>query len=316
MKRALIVGVTGQDGSFLAELLLSMNYEVHGTIRRSSLPNTDRIDHIADQLHLHHADLTDATGLAGAIAASDPDEVYNLAALSDVRISFDAPEFSGDVTGLGCTRLLELLRVMKPTARFYQAGSSEMFGMNPDVPTSETSEFRPGSPYAASKVYAHHMTKLYRDAYGLFACNGLGFNHESERRGVEFVTRKVTRGLAEIVHGRATELVLGNLDAKRDWLHASDVVRAMWMILQAESAADFVIASGRAHSVREFLTVAFGVVGLDWHDYVRTDPKYLRPLDPPVLLGDAGKIRSELGWEPTIGFEELVRLMVESDLKA
>lgn len=314
-KRALITGITGQDGSYLAEFLLAEGYEVHGTIRRSSLPNTDRLDGFRDQLTLHYADLTDATGLAGVIAAADPDEVYNLAALSDVRISFDTPEFSGNVTGLGCVRLLELLRRMKPTARFYQAGSSEMFGMNPSVPTSERDEFRPCSPYAAAKVYAHHMTANYRAAYGMFATNGVLFNHESERRGVDFVTRKITLGLADIVNDHATTLVLGNLDAKRDWGHARDYVRAMWMMLQAEEPGDYVIATGETHSVREFLAAAFDLAGYDWQGYVATDPRFLRPVDPPVLLGDATKARAELGWTPEVSFPELVRLMVESDLK-
>lgn len=313
MKRALITGITGQDGSYLAELLLGKGYEVHGAVRRSSLPNTDRL--VGLDVVLYHADLTDATGLAGVIAASEPDEVYNLGALSDVRISFETPEFSGNVTGLGATRMLELLRVMRPQARFYQAGSSEMFGENPNVPTSERDAFHPVSPYAVAKVYAHHMTKVYRESYGMFAVNGVLFNHESERRGVDFVTRKITLGLADIVHGRADSLTLGNLDAMRDWGHARDYVRAMWLMLQADAPADYVIATGETHSVREFLDEAFGYAELDWHRYVRTDPRFFRPVDPPVLLGDASKARRELGWEPEVSFPELVRLMVESDLK-
>jgi GDPmannose 4,6-dehydratase len=313
--RALITGITGQDGSYLAEFLLEEGYEVHGTIRRTSLPNTDRLDGFRDQLHLHHADLTDATGLAGVIAEADPDEVYNLGALSDVRISFETPEFSGNVTGLGCARMLELLRTMKPETRFYQAGSSEMFGENPNTPTSETDAFHPVSPYAVAKVYAHGITKVYRESYGMFAANGVLFNHESERRGVDFVTRKITLGLADIVAGRADDLVLGNLDAKRDWGHARDYVRAMWLILHADEPSDYVIATGETHSVREFLQIAFDMVGLDWHRYVKTDPKFYRPVDPPVLLGDASKAQTLLGWEPHVRFEELVRLMVESDLK-
>jgi GDPmannose 4,6-dehydratase len=313
--RALITGITGQDGSYLAELLLEQGYEVHGTVRRSSLPNLSRLDGIRDRLHLHHVDLTDATGLAGVIAASDPDEVYNLAALSDVRISFEAPEFSGNVTGLGCTRILELLRRMKPEVRFYQAGSSEMFGMCPNVPTSETDPFLPASPYAVAKVYAHHMTRLYRDGYGMFAANGILFNHESERRGIDFVTRKITVGLAEIVAGRSNELVLGNLDASRDWGWAPDFVKAIWLMLQVDQPADYVIATGETHSVREFLAAAFDVVGLDWRDYVKTDPRYLRPLDPPVLLGDASKAQRELGWKPEVSFSEIVHMMVAADLK-
>lgn len=311
--RALITGITGQDGSYLAEHLLSLGYEVHGTLRRSSLPNTERL--VGLDVHLHHADLTDATGLAGVIAESDPDEVYNLGALSDVRVSFETPEFSGNVTGLGCARMLELIRRMKPEARFYQAGSSEMFGMCPKVPTSEGDPFLPASPYAAAKVYAHHMTQNYRDSYGMFAVNGVLFNHESERRGVEFVTRKITLGLADIVHGRADTLVLGNLDAMRDWGHARDYVRAMHLMLQQDEPTDYVIATGETHSVREFLDEAFGLAELDWHRYVKTDPKFYRPVDPPVLLGDASKARDMLGWQPDVSFRELVRLMVESDLK-
>lgn len=314
--RALIVGISGQDGSYLAELLLSKGYEVHGTVRRSSLPNTDRLAGFQDQLHLHYADLTDATSLSRTIRESEPDEVYNLAALSDVRVSFDVPEFSGDVTGLGCTRLLELLRQERPQAKFYQAGSSEMFGCNPNVPTCETDAFYPASPYASAKVYAHHMTQNYRESYGMFAVNGILFNHESERRGVEFVTRKITLGLSDIVHGRAEWLTLGRLDTKRDWGHARDYVKAMWLMLQQDAPSDYVIATGQTYSVRSFLDAAFQQCDLHWENHVRTDPRYFRPVDPPVLLGDASKARRELGWEPEIGFEELVRLMVESDLKA
>lgn len=309
-KRALITGITGQDGSYLAEFLLSEGYEVHGTIRRSSLPNTDRLAGFQQALHLHHADLTDASGLAGVIAASDPDEVYNLGALSDVRVSFDTPEFSGNVTGLGCTRLLELLRVMKPEARFYQAGSSEMFGCNPDVPTNEESAFVPASPYAVAKVYAHQMTQLYREAYGLHASNGLLFNHESPRRGVDFVTTKIAQGVADIFNGHSDSLVLGNLDAERDWGSAQDYVRAMWLMLQQDEPDDYVIATGEAHSVREFLQAAFDLVGYDWREFVTTDDKWLRPIDPPLLLGDASKARRELGWKPEVGFAELVDQMV------
>lgn len=313
--RALIIGINGQDGSYLAELLLSKGYEVHGTVRRSSVPNLGRLEGTRERLSLHYADLTDATALARVIDDGVWDEVYNLAALSDVRVSFDAPEYSGDVTGLGCTRLLELLHHLNPTARFYQAGSSEMFGMNPDVPTSETSAFAPASPYAVAKVYAHQMTVLYREAYGMWAATGIGFNHESERRGIEFVTRKITRGIGDIVAGRVDAIALGNLDAERDWSHARDVVGAMWLIMQADDPSDYVIASGETHSVREFLEVAFAHVGLDWVQHVTTDPRLYRPLDPPVLLGDASKAHRELGWKPEIGFDELVRLMVEADLR-
>jgi GDPmannose 4,6-dehydratase len=314
-RSALIVGITGQDGSYLAELLLDKGYEVHGTIRRSSSPNTDRLEGFAERLHLHHADLTDASSLARVVRESQPDEVYNLGALSDVRVSFDVPEFSGDVTGLGCVRLLEVLRQERPQARFYQAGSSEMFGTNPNVPTDERGEFRPASPYACAKAYAHHMTVNYRDSYGMFACNGILFNHESERRGEGFVTRKITKGIADIVHGRAESLVLGNLTSSRDWGHARDFVRAMWLMLQQDDPGDYVVATGWTWTVQDFLEAAFGLVGLDWQTYVRTDPRYLRPVDPPLLLGDASKAREVLGWEPEIGFGELVRLMVDSDLK-
>jgi GDPmannose 4,6-dehydratase len=314
--RALITGINGQDGSYLAELLLSKGYEVHGTIRRSSLPNSERLSGFQERLVLHHADLTDASGMARVISDVMPDEVYNLAALSDVRVSFDTAEYSGNVTGLGVTRLLESLRVLAPHARFYQAGSSEMFGANPDVPTSEESAFVPASPYAVAKVYAHQMTKLYRDAYGMFATNGILFNHESERRGHDFVTRKITRGLAGIVAGRSDTLTLGNIQAKRDWGHSRDFVRAMWLMLQQDIPGDYVIATGRTHSVVEFLDAAFGSVNLLWEDYVRTDRRFFRPVDPPVLLGDATKARRELGWEPEISFGELVRLMVDADLKA
>lgn len=313
--RALIFGVNGQDGSYLAELLLSKGYEVHGTVRRCSVSNLERLNGFADRLTLHHADLTDATSLA-RVLGGPWDEVYNLAALSDVRVSFDTPEYAGDVTGLGVTRLLELLRQTNPSAKFYQAGSSEMFGTQPRVPTRETDGFCPVSPYAVAKVYAHQMTKLYREAYGAFAVNGVLFNHESERRGTDFVTRKVTRGIADIVAGRSDQITLGNLDSKRDWGHAADYVRAMWLMLQQDSPGDYVVATGRAYSVQEFVQAAFDHVGLDWTEHVTIDPALYRPLDPPVLLGDASKARRELGWEPEIGFEELVRLMVESDLKS
>lgn len=315
MPRALIVGVSGQDGSYLAELLLSKGYEVHGTIRRSSLPNTDRLAGFEDQLHLHHADLTDATGLAGVIAASDPDEVYNLGALSDVGVSFDTPEFSGDVTGLGCTRLLELLRVMKPEARFYQAGSSEEFGTNPDVPTNEDSAFCPASPYAVSKVYAHQMTMLYRESYGMFAVTGTLFNHESPRRGAGFVTQKIAQGVADIFNARTETLRLGNLDAKRDWGFAGDYVKAMHLMLQQDEPDDYVIATGEAHSVKEFLQAAFDLISYDWREWVETDPALYRPIDPPLLLGDASKAQRELGWKPEVGFDALVDQMVTAAME-
>jgi GDPmannose 4,6-dehydratase len=311
---ALITGIGGQDGSYLAELLLSKGYEVHGTIRRSSLPNTQRLDKIKDQLHLHYADLTDATSLLRVIQESQPDEIYNLAACSDVGASFDVPEYSGDATGLGCTRMLELVRLIKPDAKFYQAGSSEMFGMNPRVPCDEDSSFMPGSPYAAAKVYAHQMTTVYRESYGLWAVNGIGFNHESERRGAEFVSRKITLGIADIVHGRADKLVLGNLDAKRDWHHAADTVMGMWLAMQAPEPSDYVFASGAAHSVRDFLQTAFDRVGLDWTEYVTSDSRYMRPMDPPLLLGNPRKAERLLNWEQTMVFTQLVHRMVDADV--
>lgn len=314
MTRALITGINGQDGSYLAELLLSKGYEVHGTIRRASLPNLARIHGIRERVQLHYGDLTDASALAGVIVDIQPDEVYNLGALSDVRASYDVPEYTGQVTGLGTTRLLELLHKIKPDSRFYQAGSSEMFGMNPDVPCNEDSVFYPASPYAAAKVYAHHITVNYRESYGMFAANGILFNHESERRGVEFVTRKISLGVAAIFYGKADKIVLGNLDASRDWGHARDYVEAMHLMLQADAPDDFVIATGRTYTVREFLTVAFGVIGRDWQEYVKYDPRFDRPVDPPVLLGDPSKARKVLDWEPKVGFDELVTRMVESDL--
>jgi GDPmannose 4,6-dehydratase len=313
--RALITGINGQDGSYLAEFLLDKGYTVHGTIRRSSIQNTERIDAIRDQITLHYADMADATSLYRAVVAAEPDEGYNLGALSDVGVSFEVPTYVGDVTGLGAARLLEIVRTAAPTARFYQAGSSEMFGMNPNLPCGETSEFQPASPYAAAKVYAHHMIENYRSAYGMFAVNGILFNHESERRGAGFVTRKITLGLADIVAGRADHITLGNIAAKRDWGHARDYVRAMWMMLQSDEPADYVIATGEYYGVVDFLVAAFAVVDLDWTQHVRTDPALYRPTDPPSLLGDPTMARLQLGWEPEISFEELVRLMVESDLK-
>lgn len=313
--RALIIGITGQDGSYLAELLLSKGYTVAGTMRRSSLPNLQRLEPILDRLHLFYADLSDGSGVAKAVYETMPDEVYNLGAMPDVRISFDQPEYTGDITGLGAVRVLEAVHQIKPDTRYYQAGSSEMFGMNPDVPTNERSVFRPGSPYAAAKCYAHHMTVNYREAYGMHASNGILFNHESERRGTGFVTRKITRGIARLSRGEIKNLVLGNIDASRDWGHARDYVRAMWLMLQQPEPDDYVIATGETHTVREFLDEAFGVVGRnDWDDYVELDKRLFRPVDPPVLLGDASKARTVLDWKPEIGFSELVRRMVEHDV--
>ncbi len=314
-KRALIIGIGGQDGSHLAEFLLDRDYEVHGTHRRSSVPNLERIEHIRDRVTLHTADLADGASLFQAFIDVEPDELYALGALSHVKTSFEVPEYAADVTGVGCLRLLEIARRVKPSVRIYQAGSSEQFGCNPAVPTNEDSAFAPASPYAVSKCFAFWTVKNYRESYGLHASTGLLFNHEGPRRGVDFVTRKITMGLAAIVHGRADTLVLGNLDACRDWGWAPDFVRAMWMMLQQDEPSDYVIATGRTHSVRDFLDHAFDHVGLDWHDHVTTDPRYFRPVDPPVLLGDASKARRELGWEPEVSFAELVRLMVDSDLK-
>jgi GDPmannose 4,6-dehydratase len=313
--RALITGINGQDGSYLAELLLGKGYEVHGTVRRASHPNMARLEGFRDRVSLHWADLSDASALCRVVLESQPDEVYNLGAMSDVRVSFDTPEYAGDVTGLGCTRMLELVRQLRPQARFYQAGSSEMFGMNPDVPTDESSEFRPASPYAAAKVYAHHVATNYRDAYGMFVATGILFNHESPRRGVEFVTRKITRAVADIAAGRAETIQLGSMSSRRDWGHAKDYVRAMWLMLQADRPGDFVVATGESYSVLQFLQEACDVAGVDWRGRVDTDPGMMRPTDPPVLLGDASKARLELGWEPTYDFRALVREMVEHDME-
>ncbi|MBN2122390.1 GDP-mannose 4,6-dehydratase [Candidatus Micrarchaeota archaeon] len=323
MKRALVSGITGQDGSYLAELLLSKGYEVHGIIRRASTFNTGRIDHIFRDLHdpqaklfLHYGDFTDSTSISGILRKAEPDEVYHLAAQSHVRTSFDIPEYTGDVTGLGTTRLLEALRASDSDAKFYQASSSEMFGKVAETPQNEETPFHPRSPYACAKVYAYSMTVNYREAYGMFASNGILFNHESPRRGETFVTRKITRRLAEIVAGKEKELYLGNLDAKRDWGYAGDFVEAMWDILQYKEPEDFVIATGETHSVREFLQEAFSLVGLNWEDYVKIDKRYFRPAEVDLLLGDSSKAKKLLGWEPKVKFKELVRIMVEADLKS
>ena len=320
-KRALITGITGQDGSYLAELLLSKGYEVHGIMRRSSSFNTGRIDHLyrdphdpEGRLFLHYGDLVDPSVVARIVREVTPDEVYHLGAQSHVRVSYDIPEYTGNVTALGTTRLLEAVRQEGSAARFYQASSSEMFGMNPEVPATERTEFRPASPYAAAKVYAYWMAVNYREAYGLFCANGILFNHESERRGETFVTRKIVRGLVDILGGRADVIHLGNLDSRRDWGHAADYVEAMWLMLQPDEPDDYVIATGEAHSVRDFLDEAFSYVGLDWEPHVRQDPRYLRPVDPPILVGDPSKARDRLGWTPTVTFPELVRSMVDAEL--
>jgi GDPmannose 4,6-dehydratase len=315
-KKALITGITGQDGSYLAELLLEKGYEVHGLVRRSSSFNTWRIDHVRDRLVLHYGDLVDQNSLARALEALEPDEVYNLAAQSHVKVSFEMPEYTTDVTAIGVLRLLDAVRDLGLKARVYQAGSSEMFGLVQETPQTEKTPFHPRSPYAVSKVYGHYMAVNYRESYGMHVSNGILFNHESPRRGENFVTRKITMGVAAIKQGRAKELRLGNLDAKRDWGHARDYVEAMWRILQQEKPSDYVIATGETHSVREFCEEAFGAVGLDWKDFVKVDAKYFRPAEVDLLLGDASKARRELGWAPKVTFKELARLMVEADLES
>ena len=325
MKTALITGITGQDGSFLAEFLLAKGYAVHGIVRRASTFNTDRLDPIyADpheqdvSLHLHYGDLTDGTGLRHIMDKVQPDEIYNLGAQSHVRVSFDQPEYTGDVVATGTLRLLEVVRDYAAGAgksvRMYQAGSSEMFGAAAP-PQSEKTPFYPRSPYAVSKVAAHWYGINYREAYGLFLCNGILFNHESPRRGETFVTRKITRALGRIKFGLQPKLFLGNLDAKRDWGYAGDYVEAMWLMLQQDSPDDYVVATGESHSVGEFLDAAAACCGLDWTRFVETDPRYFRPTEVDHLLGDSSKARTKLGWTPRVGFEELVRMMVEHDLE-
>lgn len=321
-QKALITGITGQDGSYLAELLLSKGYEVHGLMRRSSTFNTHRIDHIYVDPHdangrfyLHYGDLNDGGQLSNLVYNIHPEEIYHLGAQTHVRVSFDMPEFTGDITAIGTTRILEAIRRSGIKTRFYQASSSEMFGDAPP-PQNEDSPFRPRSPYAAAKVYAYWMVKNYREGYNMFACNGILFNHESPRRGETFVTRKITRAVARIKFGLQDKLYLGNLDAKRDWGYAPDYVEAMWMIMQQDTPQDFVIATGKSHSVREFLDEAFSYVDLDWKRYVEIDPRYYRPTEVEFLQGDAGRARQILGWEPTVDFKELVRIMVDADIKA
>ena len=315
-KKALITGITGQDGSYLAELLLEKGYEVHGLVRRSSSFNTWRIDHVRDRLVLHYGDLVDQNSLARALEALQPDEVYNLAAQSHVRVSFDMPEYTTDVTAIGVLRVLDAVRDLGLHPRVYQAGSSEMFGLVQETPQTERTPFHPRSPYAVSKVYGHWMAVNYRESYGMHVSNGILFNHESPRRGENFVTRKITMGVAAIKQGRERELRLGNLEPKRDWGYAKDYVDAMWRILQQETPGDYVVATGETHSVREFCEEAFGCVGLDWKDFVKVDAKYFRPAEVDVLLGDASKAHRELGWKPNVTFKELVKLMVEADLES
>jgi GDPmannose 4,6-dehydratase len=321
-KRALITGITGQDGSYLAELLLEKGYEVHGVVRRSSTMNRGRIDHLehAHPSHLegarftlHYGDMTDSGGLNRLVMTVEPDEIYNLAAQSQVHISFDQPEYTGNTDGLGTIRLLEAIRATGRPTRFYQASTSEMFGLTPP-PQNEQTPFHPRSPYGVAKLYAHWMTVNYREAYQMFACSGILFNHESPRRGENFVTRKVTRGVAAILARRSEKLRLGNLDAKRDWGHARDYVEAMWLMLQQPAPDDYVIATGIQWSIRQLAEIAFGLVGLDWQKYVVVDRAYFRPAEVPDLCGDPSKARAQLGWRPRITFEEMIREMLEYDL--
>jgi GDPmannose 4,6-dehydratase len=320
-RKALITGITGQDGSYLAELLLAKGYEVHGLIRRSSSFTTGRIDHLYQDPHehdtrlfLHYADLTDPSSLFSHLHQVKPDEVYNLGAQSHVKVSFEVPEFTADSVGMGTLRLLEAVRTADWPIRYYQAGSSEMFGSTPP-PQNESSPFHPRSPYAISKLFGHWMTIQYRDAWGLHASNGILFNHESPRRGGTFVTRKVTRGVAAILKGQEEHLYLGNLDARRDWGYAPEYVEAMWRMLQQDSPDDYVVATGEMHSVQELVEVSFGLVGLDWNQHVRIDERYFRPTEVDELQGDASKARRVLGWSPTVTFEDLVRIMLEADLR-
>jgi GDPmannose 4,6-dehydratase len=321
-KRALITGITGQDGSYLAELLLTKGYEVHGIVRKASTFNTQRIDHLfvdphdpAARLFLHYGDLSDGNRLTQLIYDIQPDEIYHLGGLSHVRVSFDIPEHTGNVTGLGTVRLLEAVRRSGVKAKFYQASSSEMFGAVPP-PQNEETPFRPRSPYAAAKAYAHWMAVNYREAFGLFVSCGILFNHESPRRGETFVTRKITRGVAHILAGKQRYLYLGTLEPRRDWGYSPEYVEAMWLMLQQEEPGDYVIGTGEAHSVREFVEETFGYVALDWRDHVRVDPRYYRPTEVELLVADASKARRELGWQPRVTFRHLVRVMVDADMDA
>ncbi|MEO0376816.1 MAG: GDP-mannose 4,6-dehydratase [Cyanobacteria bacterium P01_A01_bin.17] len=326
-KKCLLTGITGQDGSYLSELLLEKGYEVHGILRRTSTFNTDRIDHLYEDPHsvsaklfLHYGDLCDGTTLRRILEEVQPTEIYNLGAQSHVRVSFDAPEYTVDSVAMGTLRLLEAVRDYRHRTgidvRYYQAGSSEMFGKVQAVPQSETTPFYPRSPYACAKVYGHWQTINYRESYDMFACNGILFNHESPRRGETFVTRKITRAVARIVAGKQDKLFMGNLDSKRDWGYAKDYVRAMWLMLQQDRPDDYVVATGETHSVEEFLDIAFGYVNLKWQDSVAFDERYLRPAEVDLLIGDPSRAKEKLNWEPTISFEELVHLMVDADLRA
>jgi GDPmannose 4,6-dehydratase len=322
VKKALITGITGQDGSYLAELLLGKGYEVHGIIRRASTFNTERIDHLYQDPHinnvnlfLHYGDIADSTNLIKLLYRIQPDEIYHLAAQSHVRVSFDIPEYTGDVTGLGTIRILEAIRETGLKAKFYQASSSEMYGKVQEVPQRETTPFYPRSPYGAAKVYAYWLTVNYRESYGIFACNGILFNHESPRRGETFVTRKVTRAAARIKAGIENKVYLGKLDAKRDWGYAKEYVEAMWLMLQQEDPDDYVVATGETHSVRELLEEAFSYLGLNWRKYLEIDAHYYRPAEVDLLVGDPAKAKSKLGWEAKAKFKDLIRLMVDADLE-
>ncbi|MEI6337895.1 MAG: GDP-mannose 4,6-dehydratase [Verrucomicrobiota bacterium] len=323
MKKALITGITGQDGSYLADLLLAKGYEVHGIIRRTSTFNTDRIDHLYQDPHvngvklfLHYGDLSDSGSLMKLIYQLKPDEIYHLGAQSHVRVSFDIPEYTADVTGVGTIRILEAMRETGVKSRFYQASSSEMFGKVQDIPQKETTPFWPRSPYGVAKVFAYWATVNYRESYGIHATNGILFNHESPRRGETFVTRKITRAVAAIKLGREKELYLGNLEAKRDWGYAPEYVEAMWLMLQQDTSDDYVCATGETHTIKEFLEHAFGHVNLDWQDYVKYDARYERPAEVELLVGDASKAKRQIGWEPKVHFAELVKIMVDADLAA
>jgi len=314
--RALITGITGQDGSYMAELLLDKGYEVYGLVRRSSLEKFDRIEHIADKVSLTEGDLTDQGSLDEAVQEIQPDEIYNLAAQSFVPVSWNQPVLTADVTGLGVLRVLESIRKHSPKTKFLQASSSEMFGKVREKPQTELTPFHPRSPYGVAKVFGHHLTVNYRESYGLFACSSICFNHESPRRGPEFVTRKVTQHVAKIKLGLIDKLKMGNLDAQRDWGFAGDYIQAMWMMLQQPQADDYVIATGQTHSVQQLVEVAFACVGLDWKKYVEIDPKLVRPAEVDYLCGDATKARRVLGWKPAVGFQQLIEIMVEADLNA
>lgn len=320
-KKALITGITGQDGSYLTELLLEKGYDVHGIIRRSSSFNTSRINHLYSDPHiegtklfLHYGDLSDSSNLSRLLEKTNPDEIYHLGAQSHVRVSFDTPEYTGDVTGLGALRILDAIRETSIQTKFYQASSSELYGKVQEIPQKETTPFYPRSPYAVAKLYAYWATVNYRESYGMHASNGILFNHESPRRGETFVTRKITKALARIVAGKQDKLYLGNLDAKRDWGYAKDYVEAMWLMLQQDEPDDYVIATGETYSVREFLEEAFKIVNLDWQKYVEIDPKYFRPAEVDLLIGDPAKAKEKLGWRPKTSFKELVKIMVEADL--